>query len=178
METLIRYHVLLGMIWVFTVYLYPTKRMVGLCGLISLYENISAKCRKSWHVIFFLGYFFLRTLDCLVYSYYKCISVFIFRAIVNELQPTFMCFLCCFYLKKPHRKFVLFCWKVKLFICFTKRCLANKRSSPRTYIGGGGGVNLGSVSSHDAYKMDFLDAFLPRNYFIFYRNNIVLGIKL
>ena len=89
--------------------------------------------------------------------------------------------------KNPHRKFVLFCWKVKLFICFTKRYLANKRSSPRTYIGGGGGggwvgggggVNLGSVSSHDAYKMDFLDAFLTRNYFIFYRNNIVFGIKL
>ena len=32
---------------------------------------------------------------------------------------------------------------------------------------GGGGVNLGSVSSHDAYKMDFFDAFLPWNYFIF-----------
>ena len=45
-------------------------------------------------------------------------------------------------------------------------------------LGGGGGVNLGSVSSHDAYKMDFLDAFLPRIYFIFYRNNIVFGIKL
>ena len=44
--------------------------------------------------------------------------------------------------------------------------------------GGGVGVNLGSVSSHDAYKMDFLDAFLPRNYFIFYRNNTVFGIKL
>ena len=50
-------------------------------------------------LFFFLGTF-LRTFDCLVYSYYKCISVFIFRAIVNELQPMFMCFLCCFYLKK------------------------------------------------------------------------------
>ena len=46
-------------------------------------------------------------------------------------------------------------------------------------LGGGvRGVNLGSVSSHDAYKRDFLDAFLSRNYFIFYRNNIVFGIKL
>ena len=43
---------------------------------------------------------------------------------------------------------------------------------------GVGRVNLGSVSSHDAYKMDFLDAFLPQSYFIFYRNNIVFGIKL
>ena len=56
-ETLVRYRVLLGMIWVFTVYLCPTKRMVGLCGLISMYENISEKCRKAY-VIFFLGYFF------------------------------------------------------------------------------------------------------------------------
>ena len=34
------------------------------------------------------------------------------------------------------------------------------------------------MSSHGAYKMDFLDAFLPQNYFIFYRNNVVFGIKL
>ena len=41
---------------------------------------------------------------------------------------------------------------------------------------GGGGVKL-DQSSHDADKMDFLDASLPRNYFIFYWNNFVFGIK-
>ena len=71
METLIRYRVLLGMIWVFTVYLCPTKRMVGLCGLISMYENIYAKCRKAWHVIFFLGYFFL--IGIFILQMYICI---------------------------------------------------------------------------------------------------------
>ena len=36
------------------------------------------------------------------------------------------------------------------------------------YLGvGGGGYEFGSLSSHDADKMDFLDAFLPQNYFIF-----------
>ena len=55
---------------------------------------------------------------------------------------------------------------------FTKRCLANKRSSPRTYMGGGG-VNLRSVSSQDADKMVILGSFIPRNYFTFYWNNIV-----
>ena len=68
------------------------------------------------------------------------------------------------------------------FHFFTKRCLANKRSSPRTYIGGGGGggggVNLRSVSSQAADKMVILGSFPPRNYLTFYRNNIVFGIKL
>ena len=43
--------------------------------------------------------------------------------------------------------------------------------------GGGGEVNL-SVSSQDGDKMVILGSFLPRNYFTFYRNNIVFGIKL
>ena len=70
METLIRYRVLLGLIWFCTVYLCPTKRMLGICGLIALYEkmpfSMSEKWRKASCVIFFLGYFFLTTLDCLV----------------------------------------------------------------------------------------------------------------
>ena len=70
METLIRYRVLLGLIWFCTVYLCPTKRTLGICGLIALYEkmsfSMSEKWRKAWCVIFFLGYFFLTTLDCLV----------------------------------------------------------------------------------------------------------------
>ena len=75
-----------------------------------------------------------------------------------------------------HRKFIFFCWIVSHFIIFTKRCLANKGSSPQTYIGGG--VNLRSVSSQDADKMVILGSFIPRNYFTFYWNNIVFGIKL
>ena len=35
------------------------------------------------------------------------------------------------------------------------------------FLGGGGGGKFGSMSSHDADKMDFLDAFLPLNYFYF-----------
>ena len=62
METLIRYRVLLGLIWFCTVYLCPTKRTLGICGLIALYEkmpfSMSEKWRKAWCVIFFLGYFF------------------------------------------------------------------------------------------------------------------------
>ena len=62
METLIRYRVLLGLIWFCTVYLCPTKRTLGICGLIKLYEkmpfSMSEKWRKAWCVIFFLGYFF------------------------------------------------------------------------------------------------------------------------
>ena len=50
-ETLIRYRVLLGLIWFCTVYLCPTKRTLGICGLIALYEKND---------------FFLTTLDCLV----------------------------------------------------------------------------------------------------------------
>ena len=67
---LIRYRVLLGLILVCTLYLCPAKKMLGLCGLIALYEKIPTsmfvKCWKAWCVIFILGYFFLRTLDCLV----------------------------------------------------------------------------------------------------------------
>ena len=63
METLIRYRVQLGLIWFCTVYLCPTKRTLGLCGLIALYEkkmpsSMSVKWRKAWCVTFFLGYFF------------------------------------------------------------------------------------------------------------------------
>ena len=62
METLIRYRVLLGLIWFCTVYLCPTKRTLGICGLIALYEkmpfSMSEKWKKAWCVIFFLGYFF------------------------------------------------------------------------------------------------------------------------
>ena len=61
-ETLIRYRVLLGLIWFCTVYLCPTKRTLGICGLIALYEkmpfSMSGKWRKAWCVIFFLEYFF------------------------------------------------------------------------------------------------------------------------
>ena len=45
-------------------------------------------------------------------------------------------------------------------------------------MGRGGGVNLRSVSSQDADKMEILGSFLPRIYFTFYRNNIVFGSKL
>ena len=61
METLIRYRVQLGLIWFCTVYLCPTKRTLGLCGLIALYEK-----KMPDALPFFLGIFFLRTLDCLV----------------------------------------------------------------------------------------------------------------
>ena len=50
------------------------------------------------------------------------IAVFMIRAIVNKLHPTF--FFVLFFLNS-HRKFILFCWIVLHFICFTKRCLAN-----------------------------------------------------
>ena len=209
METLIRYRVLLGLIWFCTVYLCPTKRTLGICGLIALYEkmpfSMSEKWRKAWCVIFFLGYFFsdntrlfgiiwaslweklfsgvggegvstksvsnqspqLKRLAWKlkfhlqqVYIWYfpkskkkrrwsdctdaqaglrlccsqtpedrvsrveaHIIAVFMIRAIVNELHPTF--FLFCFFFLNSHRKFILFCWIVLHFICFTKRCLAN-----------------------------------------------------
>ena len=38
--------------------------------------------------------------------------------------------------------------------------------------GGGGGGKFGSESSHDADKMDFLDAFLPRNYFLLEQHRV------
>ena len=82
-----------------------------------------------------------------------------------------------FFFFNSHWKFIFFCWIVSHFIFFTKRCLANKGSSPPTYIWGGG-VNLRSVSSQDADKMVILGSFIPRNYFTFYWNNIVFGIKL
>ena len=168
METLIRYRVLLGLIWFCTVYLCPTKRTLGICGLIALYEkmpfSMSEKWRKAWCVIFFLGYFFsdntrLFGFTCSKFTYdtfqkakkgrwsdcadaqtglrpccsqtpedrvspveAHIIAVFMILAIVNELHLTF--FFVLFFLNS-HRKFILFCWIVLHFICFTKRCLAN-----------------------------------------------------
>ena len=70
METLIRYGVLLGLIWFCTVYLCPTKRTLGICGLIALYEKMPFPCLRNEEkpdaLSFFLGIFFLTTLDCLV----------------------------------------------------------------------------------------------------------------
>ena len=95
-----------------------------------------------------------------------------------------MCFLCCFYFKKILiENSFSFVEKLNFsFVLPSDVWLISAHHHGRILGGGGGGggggVNLGSVSSHDAYKMDFLDAFLPRNYFLFYRNNIVFGIKL
>ena len=70
METLIRYRVLLGLIWFCTVYLCPTKRTLGICGLIALYEKCLFPCLRNEEkpdaLSFYLGIFFLTTLDCLV----------------------------------------------------------------------------------------------------------------
>ena len=70
METLIRYRVLLGLIWFCTVYICPTKRTLGICGLIALYEKCLFPCLRNEEkpdaLSFFLGIFFLTTLDCLV----------------------------------------------------------------------------------------------------------------
>ena len=54
-------------------------------------------------------------------------------AIVNEQQPTF------FFLFKFSSKVHSLLLNSFTFHFFTKRCLANKRSSPGMYIGGGGG---------------------------------------
>ena len=215
METLIRYRVQLGLIWFCTVYLYPTKRTLGLCGLIALYEK---KCllpclwneEKPDALPFFLGIFFLRTLDCLVSYGPRCEKTclrgkgltksvsnqspqLIETSLKNEISPAASLHmilskkrikrrwsdcadaqaglrLCCSQTPRrqgflrwgpyysciydpcnsewtvthggffnSHRKFIFFCWIVSHFIFFTKQCLANKRSSPRTYIWGGGG---------------------------------------
>ena len=78
-DTLIRYHVLLGIILVCTVYLCPTKRTRTL-GLIALYEKClfpslrSVEKPDAFH--FFFGIFFLRTLDCF---WYYIIAVFMIR---------------------------------------------------------------------------------------------------
>ena len=207
METLIRYRVLLGLIWFCTVYLCPTKRMLGICGLIALYEkmpfSMSEKWRKAWCVIFFLGYFFLTTLDCLVSYGPRCekncfrgwggegvstksvsnqspqlkrlawklkfhlqqVYIWYFpkskkkaltrlrgcagwsapvlftnprRQGFSRRGPYYSCIydpcnsewtashvFFCFVFLNSHRKFILFCWIVLHFICFTKRCLAN-----------------------------------------------------
>ena len=210
METLIRYRVLLGLIWFCTVYLCPTKRTLGICGLIALYEkmpfSMSEKWRKAWCVIFLLGYFFsdntrlfgiiwaslweklfcgggggggcfdkecfkpvssvketslkieispaaslhmilskkqkkkalIRLRGCAGWSapvlftnprrqgfsrrgpYYSCI----YDPCNSEWTASHVFFFCFVFLNS-HRKFILFCWIVLHFICFTKRCLAN-----------------------------------------------------
>ena len=60
-ETLIRYRVLLGLIWFCTVYLCPTKRTLGICGLIALYEKMPFPCLRNEEkpdaLSFFLGIF-------------------------------------------------------------------------------------------------------------------------
>ena len=209
METLIRYRVLLGLIWFCTVYLCPTKRTLGICGLIALYEkmpfSMSEKWSKAWCVIFFLGYFFsdntrlfgiiwaslweklfsgvgggggcfdkecfkpvssaketslkieispaaslhmilskkqkkkalIRLRGCAGWSapvlftnprrqgfsrrgpYYSCI----YDPCNSEWTASHVFFW--FVFLNSHRKFILFCWIVLHFICFTKRCLAN-----------------------------------------------------
>ena len=61
-ETLIRYRVLLGLIWFCTVYLCPTKRTLGMCGLIALYGKMRFPCLRNEEkpdaLSFFLGIFF------------------------------------------------------------------------------------------------------------------------
>ena len=202
METLIRYRVLLDLIWFCTVCLCPTKRTLGLCGWIALYEknaffhvcemkkslmcylfswvfffsentrlfgitwaslweNLSSggfdkACFKpvsyaietslkieispaaSLHMILFKKRIKRRWSDCAdaqavlrlccsqtpEYRVSRVeahiIAEFMIRAIVNELHLTF--FLVFF---NSHRKFILFCWIVLHFICFTKWCLTN-----------------------------------------------------
>ena len=101
--------------------------------------------------------FFLGTLDCLL-SYYICIH----DPCNTERTSTYV-----------YVPFVLFLLKKK---SSSKRCLANQRSSPRTYSGEV--CKFGSVSSHDADKMHFLGSFLPRNNYIFYWNNIVFWYQI
>ena len=81
-----------------------------------------------------------------------------------------------FFFFNSHRKFIFFCWIVSHFIFLPSHVwLISGHHHGRIL---GGGVNLRSVSSQDADKMVILGSFIPRNYFTFYWNNIVFGIKL
>ena len=53
--------------------------------------------------------------------YYSCI----YDPCNSEWTASHVFFCFCFVFLNSHRKFILFCWIVLHFICFTKRCLAN-----------------------------------------------------